>query len=62
MGTDPPVKLVVYHELVQTTKEYMRSCISVQAAWLHELAPHYHKKKNIEELEEKRMPKGRGRI
>jgi len=61
MGIDPPVKLVVYHELVQTTKEYMRSCIPIQAAWLHEFAPHYHKKKVIEELEEKKVSKDRSR-
>lgn len=62
MGTDLPVKLVVYHELVQTTKEYMRSCIPVQAAWLHEFAPHYYKKTDMEELEERKMSKDRSRI
>ncbi|CAD6443209.1 6ffe656b-61e5-4333-b72f-8cc3a7b8b405 [Sclerotinia trifoliorum] len=55
MANDPPVKLVVYHELVQTTKEYMRSCIPIKANWLHELAPHYHKKKEIEEMGEKKL-------
>ncbi|ESZ92197.1 putative Pre-mRNA-splicing factor ATP-dependent RNA helicase-like protein cdc28 [Sclerotinia borealis F-4128] len=55
MANDPPIKLVVYHELVQTTKEYMRSCIPIKANWLHELAPHYHKKKEIEELGEKKL-------
>lgn len=60
METDPPVRLVVYHELVQTTKEYMRSCIPIQAAWLYEFAPHYHKKEAIEELEGK-MSKDRSR-
>jgi pre-mRNA-splicing factor ATP-dependent RNA helicase DHX16 len=57
MGTDPPEKLVVYHELVQTTKEYMRSCIPAQAAWLHDFASYYHEKKDIEEVEERKMSK-----
>ncbi|TGO48510.1 hypothetical protein BOTNAR_0471g00100 [Botryotinia narcissicola] len=55
MANDPPIKLVVYHELVQTTKEYMRSCIPIKANWLYELAPHYHKKKEIEEMGDKKL-------
>ncbi|TEY35487.1 hypothetical protein BOTCAL_0588g00030 [Botryotinia calthae] len=55
MANDPPIKLVVYHELVQTTKEYMRSCIPIKANWLYELAPHYHKKKEIEDMGEKKL-------
>ncbi|MCJ1405976.1 hypothetical protein MMC19_000041 [Ptychographa xylographoides] len=58
-GTNPPPKWVVYHELVLTSKEFMRSCMPVEPAWLVEVAPHYHKKG---ELEEKRaMPRGEGR-
>ncbi|KAM3499754.1 hypothetical protein MY10362_007016 [Beauveria mimosiformis] len=59
MAVDPPEKMVVYFELVQTTKEYMRSVMPIEAKWLAELAPHFHKKKDIEELEEKKMPKRR---
>jgi pre-mRNA-splicing factor ATP-dependent RNA helicase DHX16 len=59
MDSNPPIKMVVYYELVQTTKEYMRSCLPIKAEWLTEVAPHFHKKKDIEELEEKKMPKGR---
>ncbi|XP_072979819.1 pre-mRNA-splicing factor ATP-dependent RNA helicase DEAH1-like [Typha angustifolia] len=32
---------VVYHELVLTTKEYMRGITKVRPEWLHEIAPHY---------------------
>ncbi|KEP66318.1 UNVERIFIED_CONTAM: helicase associated domain (ha2) protein [Hammondia hammondi] len=32
---------VVYHEVVLTTKEYMRNVTSVEAAWLAELGPMY---------------------
>ncbi|PQE13339.1 hypothetical protein CJF31_00008335 [Rutstroemia sp. NJR-2017a BVV2] len=62
MATDPPVKLMVYHELVQTTKEYMRSCIPIKADWLHESAPHYYKKKDIEGMEDKKRLTDRSRI
>ncbi|KAK7431920.1 hypothetical protein QQZ08_001539 [Neonectria magnoliae] len=59
MATDPPEKMVVYFELVQTTKEYMRSVMPIEPVWLAELAPHFHKKKDVEEMEEKKMPKRR---
>ncbi|CAI4215280.1 unnamed protein product [Parascedosporium putredinis] len=58
-GMDPPPRMVIYFELVQTTKEYMRSCLPIEAKWLAELAPHFHKKKDVEALEEKRMKSGR---
>lgn len=58
-GMDPPPRVVIYFELVQTTKEYMRSCLPIEARWLAELAPHFHKKKDMEALEEKKMRSGR---
>ena len=58
-GMEPPPRVVIYFELVQTTKEYMRSCLPIEAKWLAELAPHFHKKKDVEALEEKRMKSGR---
>lgn len=39
----PPPKLLLYHELVLTSKEYMRNCMIVEEKWLQELAPHYYK-------------------
>lgn len=35
---------VVYHELVQTTKEYMREVTAIEPTWLVEFAPSYYKK------------------
>lgn len=32
---------VVYHELVLTTKEYMRQISHIEPEWLLEVAPHY---------------------
>ena len=34
-------RYIVYHELVYTTKEFMRYCIEVDAEWLLEIAPFY---------------------
>ena len=44
---------VVYHELIMTTKEYMRNCIKIEPKWLIELAPHMYaeKKKKVEKIE-----------
>ena len=62
MKSDPPEKTVIYYELVQTTKEYMRSCLPVERRWLSEVAPHFHKKKDIDDLDDKKkMPKQAGR-
>lgn len=34
---------VVYHELVLTSKEFMRTVSEIKADWLVELAPHYYR-------------------
>lgn len=34
---------VIYHELVQTTKEYMRECTAIEPKWLVEFAPAFFK-------------------
>lgn len=38
---------VVYHELVLTSKEFMRNMIEIEPEWLLEIAPHYYKKSDI---------------
>ncbi|EED21791.1 mRNA splicing factor RNA helicase (Cdc28), putative [Talaromyces stipitatus ATCC 10500] len=54
-------KWVIYYELVLTSKEYMRSNMPLQPEWLVEVAPHYHKKKDLETLGlDKKVPKGEG--
>ncbi|KAH8785564.1 DUF1605-domain-containing protein [Diaporthe sp. PMI_573] len=55
----PPPKTVIYHELVQTSKEYMRGCLPIEVGWLRELAPHFYKKHEIDAIEDKKMPKAR---
>lgn len=52
---------VLYHELVFTTKEYMRQVIDIESKWLLEVAPHYYKPKELEDSSNKKMPKVIGR-
>lgn len=49
----PPPKLLLYHELVLTSKEYMRNCMIVQPDWLQEIAPHYFSDKDLESISSK---------
>ncbi|KAI0156980.1 P-loop containing nucleoside triphosphate hydrolase protein [Xylariaceae sp. FL1272] len=60
MKSDPPEKTVVYHELVLTNKEYMRSCMPIRPQWLNEVAPHFHRLKDLE-FDDRKMPKNTGR-
>ncbi|KAN0082175.1 P-loop containing nucleoside triphosphate hydrolase protein [Elaphomyces granulatus] len=56
-------KWAIYYELVLTSKEYMRSNMPLQPEWLVEVAPHYHKKKDLETLGwDKKVPKGQGAV
>ncbi|CAG7818252.1 unnamed protein product [Allacma fusca] len=52
---------LIYHELVFTTKEYMRQTIEIESSWLLEVAPHYYKAKDLEDAKSKKMPKQRGK-
>lgn len=61
MKSDPPEKTVIYYELVLTNKEYMRSCMPIRPQWLNEVAPHFHKKKDLEQIEDKKVSKNVGR-
>ncbi|KAK9476674.1 P-loop containing nucleoside triphosphate hydrolase protein [Lipomyces japonicus] len=42
-------KWILYHELVLTSKEFMRNCMPIQPQWLTEVSPHFYKSKDIEE-------------
>eukprot|EP00835_Amoeboradix_gromovi_P001483 NODE_68_length_23780_cov_0.251003.p2 type:complete len:874 gc:universal NODE_68_length_23780_cov_0.251003:8442-5821(-) len=45
-------KWALYHELIMTSKEYMRQVVKIEPKWLIELAPHLFKeeKKQVESL------------
>ena len=49
---------VMYFELVLTTKEFMRTVSEIQSEWLLEVAPHYYKPQELEDLNTKtsKMP------
>ncbi|KAJ7938429.1 P-loop containing nucleoside triphosphate hydrolase protein [Mycena leptocephala] len=64
----PPVKTVLYYELVVTSRSYMRQVMEIKPAWLLEapahkrhliVAPHYFKPEDLEALDyrKKRVPK-----
>jgi len=49
---------VVYHELVLTSKEYMRECVAIDPKWLVELAPRFFKQADARIMSKrKRMEK-----
>jgi pre-mRNA-splicing factor ATP-dependent RNA helicase DHX16 len=52
---------VVYHELVLTTKEFMRQVTELKPEWLVEIAPHYYQLKDVEDSGTKKLPKGQER-
>ncbi|KAM0007752.1 putative RNA helicase [Helianthus debilis subsp. tardiflorus] len=53
---------VVYHEVVETSKGYMRQVSEIKPEWLVEIAPHYYQLKDVEDFASKKMPRGRGRV
>ncbi|XP_056126764.1 pre-mRNA-splicing factor ATP-dependent RNA helicase DHX16 [Rhinichthys klamathensis goyatoka] len=52
---------MIYHELVFTTKEFMRQVIEIDNSWLLEVAPHYYKNKELEDGSSKKMPRKQGK-
>ncbi|KAI4154231.1 MAG: hypothetical protein LQ340_001802 [Diploschistes diacapsis] len=61
MAQNPPPRFILYHELVLTSKEYMRSAMPIKPEWLVEVAPHFHKKEDLGEGR-KKMPKVRSQM
>ncbi|CAB3982885.1 probable ATP-dependent RNA helicase DHX35 [Paramuricea clavata] len=52
--TEKPPEWVVYHEILQTSKEYIRDVTVIESSWLYELAPHYYEYGTERELAAKR--------
>lgn len=52
---------LIYHELVFTTKEFMRQVIEIESGWLLEVAPHYYKSKELEDSSSRKMPRNQGK-
>ncbi|TDL26629.1 pre-mRNA splicing factor [Rickenella mellea] len=54
----PPIKCVLYYELVMTSKSYLRQVIEIKPEWLLEVAPHYFKHADLERAgSSKKIPK-----
>lgn len=51
-GKDP--EYVVFHELVNTTKEYMRNSVAIEPKWLVELAPAFYRRASPTEITERK--------
>jgi len=52
---------VIYHELVFTSKEFMRQIIEIEADGLLEVAPHYYKASDVQDDSKKKLPKTIGK-
>jgi pre-mRNA-splicing factor ATP-dependent RNA helicase DHX16 len=51
-------KTLVYSELINSSREFMRNVMPIDPAWLSECAPHYFSKKELEEMgTNRKMPK-----
>jgi len=50
---------MLFYELVMTSKSYMRQAMEIKPAWLLEVAPHFFKPADLEQIAtgEKKMPK-----
>ena len=44
----------IYHELVLTSKEYMRECMAIEPKWLTELAPRYYQQADPRHLSKRK--------
>eukprot|EP00941_MAST-03F_sp_MAST-3F-sp1_P003949 g3949.t1 len=60
---EPMPHWVIYHDLVFTSKEYMRQIIPIKPEWLLETAPHVYKnrKEIVDDASSKKLPKGIGK-
>eukprot|EP00762_Andalucia_godoyi_P000346 ANDGO_03194.mRNA.1 putative pre-mRNA-splicing factor ATP-dependent RNA helicase mog-4 len=52
-------KCVMFHELVLTSKEYMRHVCEIDPAWLSSIAPHYYSSQDLKYLTEKKPLTGK---
>ncbi|XP_052062494.1 probable ATP-dependent RNA helicase DHX35 isoform X1 [Mytilus californianus] len=55
LSTENPPQWVVFNEVIQTKKEYMRDITVIKPEWLRELAPHFYQFGTESELAVKRL-------
>lgn len=51
---EKPPRWVIYNEVIQTSKYYMRDVTAIESAWLLELAPHFYQQGTHLSLKAKR--------
>jgi len=44
---EKPPRWVIYNEVIQTSKYYMRDVTAIESAWLLELAPHFYQQGTV---------------
>lgn len=53
---------LIYHELVFTSKEYMRQVFDIEGRWLFEVAPHFYKEDEVDDsASNNKMPRSMGK-
>ncbi|KAI4675820.1 uncharacterized protein J4E84_009973 [Alternaria hordeiaustralica] len=56
-------KWIVFYEIVESSKTYVRSVLPIQPEWLVEVAPHMHTESSISKLgDNKKMPKATAKM
>ncbi len=53
----PPVRALVYFELVETSKSYMRQVMEIKSEWLLEVAKHFFTPEEVADEKGRKMPK-----
>lgn len=43
----PPTKWVIFHEVVETQKRFMRDLTVIEESWLLDAAPHYYQRRSV---------------
>lgn len=61
--SQPPIRTLVYYELVMTSKSYLRQVMEVKSQWLMEAGPHYFNPNDVEQMvnQEKKLPNQRAK-
>lgn len=52
---------LIFHELVFTTKEFMRQVFEIDGHWLFEVAPHFYREDDVTDTSKSKMPKVMGK-
>ena len=55
--SESPPRWVIYHELVLTSKEFMRTLFPIEGVWLHEVAPHIYEAKDVTDKSKRKVPR-----